>query len=534
MRKLIKKSVAAALSTALLVTLGPVADISIVKAADDYTYLYAGLTWDQYWAAENIYLQSDKAMTDSNSEADAREEMDKGAFDAVSRATTSHGLHRGSYQCDATIYGEDGSEFNVSHWSADGKTLYLTDGTEVSYSKGTITKTDGTQTKLKEYKVTGIKYVPVAVKTSELVDFKKVYKVVENEGELVGGYSEVNLSSYDLKANVTADTNGIKTATEQKDGTFKFSARKTGKDSGIKDQTLLKASKIKTEVKAAKGSYGEFLRVDINNADDADTSKGEGYGALGSKMQAVKWTYYGDDAERKTALANFGTKFAADNWMHKVKGIQLGLTDSYRAALPGGTNGTGYWSLTVYALGYEDETVNFEVTKDNIVDTVNITENADTTKLSDLVKDAKGLKESDYTTASWKDFVGELEEAEEELAKPKHYQAMVDEAYNHLSAAIKALVKEEKALNAPASVKVAAKKKSFTVTWKKVNGAKGYQVQYSLTKNFKKAAVKNVTKTTLTVKKLKSGKKYFVRVKAVASDKKLNSGWSAAKPVKVK
>lgn len=55
----------------------------------------------------------------------------------------------------------------------------------------------------------------------------------------------------------------------------------------------------------------------------------------------------------------------------------------------------------------------------------------------------------------------------------------------------------------------------------KVSGAKGYQVQYSLTKNFKKATVKNVTKTTLTVKKLKSGKKYYVRVKAAASDKNL-------------
>ena len=534
MRKLIKKGVAAALSTALLVTLGPVADISTVKAADDYTYLYAGLTWDQYWDAENIYLQSDKAMTDSNTEADARGEMDKGAFDAVSRATTNHGLHRGSYQCDAVIYGEDGSEFNVSHWSADGKTLYLTDGTDVAYAKGTITKADGTQTKLKEYKVTGLKYVPVAVKTSELDDFKKTYTVVENDGELVGGYSEMNLSAYDLKANVTADTNGLKTAKEEKDGTFKFSARKAGKDSGIKEQALAKASKLKVEVKEAKGSYGEFLRVDINNADDADTSKGEGYGALGAKMQAVKWTYYGNDSERKTALANFGTKFAADNWMHKSKGIQLGLTDSYRAALPGGTDGTGYWSLTVYALGYEDETVNFEVTKDNIVDTVNITENADTTKLSGLVEDAKGLKESDYTAASWKDFVGELEEAEEELAKPNHYQAMVDEAYNHLDEAIKALVKVEKALNAPASVKVTAKKKAFTVTWKKVSGAKGYQVQYSLTKNFKKVTVKNVTKTTLTVKKLKSSKKYYVRVKAAASDKKLNSGWSAAKTVKVK
>lgn len=39
-----------------------------------------------------------------------------------------------------------------------GKTLYLTDGTSVSYSKGTITKADGSQTKLKEYKVTGLKY----------------------------------------------------------------------------------------------------------------------------------------------------------------------------------------------------------------------------------------------------------------------------------------------------------------------------------------------------------------------------------------
>ena len=35
--------------------------------------------------------------------------LDKGAFDAVSRATTNHGLHRGSYQCDTVIYGEDGS-----------------------------------------------------------------------------------------------------------------------------------------------------------------------------------------------------------------------------------------------------------------------------------------------------------------------------------------------------------------------------------------------------------------------------------------
>ena len=56
-----------------------------------------------------------------------------------------------------------------------------------------------------------------------------------------------------------------------------------------RDETLAKASKLKTQVQKANGSYGEFLRVDLNNADDADTSKGEGYGALGAKT--VSYTH---------------------------------------------------------------------------------------------------------------------------------------------------------------------------------------------------------------------------------------------------
>ena len=98
-------------------------------------------------------------------------------------------------------------------------------------------------------------------------------------------------------------------------------------------------------------------------------------------MQAAEWTYYGSDSTYTDPLQSYGTKFASDNWMNKAQGIQLGLTDSYRAALPGGTDGTGYWSITVYALGFEDTTVDFEVTEDNIVDTVTTTENADTSKL---------------------------------------------------------------------------------------------------------------------------------------------------------
>ena len=36
--------------------------------------------------------------------------------------------------------------------------------------------------------------------------YKKAYTVVENDGTLVGGYGEVNLRSYNLTADVTANT----------------------------------------------------------------------------------------------------------------------------------------------------------------------------------------------------------------------------------------------------------------------------------------------------------------------------------------
>ena len=59
----------------------------------------------------------------------------------------------------------------------------------------------------------------------------------------------------------------------------------------------------------------------------------------------------------------FGTKFASDNWMHKSMGIQLGLTDSLRCQLPENTNGTGYWKITIYGLGYADYSYNFDKNK---------------------------------------------------------------------------------------------------------------------------------------------------------------------------
>lgn len=429
MRKNIFTKIAAvAAATVLAVTALP-ALVSDTHAADDeYSYVYAGLTWQEYWANEGVYNAGD--VTSSN-EKDTHGEYDKGGFDTVTRATTNHGLHRGSYQCMATIDTEDGKKYELAGWTGDAKNqiMILTDGTQLSYSKGVITNTDGTTSKLSSYEVTGIKYVPVKVKTSDLADFEQHYRVVKNGEKLYGGFGENKLSSYEYTAAVNADTNGIKTVVKNADGTYSFSARQTGSGKSFAEQDISVAANITSTVKDATGSYGEFLRVDIN---------GDGYGALGAMMQAVKWTYYGNDATRTNAVATYGTKFAADNWMHKVMGIQLGLTDSARCQLPAGYDGTGYWSLTVYALGYTDTTIDFEATDANIVKVKAPV--SDTSKLSAAIAAADALNEADYTAESWAAMKLEYEEAVDALAVAE-YQADVDEATEHLTAAINALVK---------------------------------------------------------------------------------------------
>ncbi len=400
---------------------------SQVDLSTGYTFVYAGLNWNEYWASEGVYASGDATSSD---EKDSHSELDKGAFDTVTRATANHGLHRGSYQCIATVYDDNGDKYELAGWTSDGKNMILTDGSQVAFSRGTITKTDGTTVAMDYYEVSGIKYVPVAVKNEDYEAFCKAYKVAKNDSTILGGYGENQLKAYSETAKVTASTNGLKVATKNSDGSFTFSARQTGTDSGIEGQAQKKATDITVTVKDASGSYGEFLRVDIN---------GNGYGDLGANMQTVRWDYYGSDSTRSKVLASYGTKFAADNWMHKSMGIQLGLTDSLRCKLPTGTDGTGYWTLTVYALGYEDTVINFEATDKNIVKPAD--EDVDTTALEATIKEAEALKEADYSTDSWNAMQLELQEAKDEIAKDKKTQASIDEANTHLTAAIKALEK---------------------------------------------------------------------------------------------
>lgn len=420
-------------------------DIADVKVLDKNSYVYAGLTWGEYWSQESVTAAGNVSGSD---EKDSHNESDTGAFDAVTRATTNHGLHRGSYQCMATIYTTEGNAYQLSYWKsstepvlADGTVAIWTPADRKTGTPASIQVNGGAKESLDHYAVTGIKYVPVQVKAEDYADFAAKYPVVKNGETLVGGFSENNLKAYRETANVTVNTNGLKTVTKNEDGSFSFSARKTGTESGIQGTDLKVATGIKPEVKTASGSYGEFLRVDLNG----------NYGGLGAAMQAVKWDYYGNG---NTVLATYGTKFAADNWMHKMMGIQLGLTHSVRCQLPAGTDGTGHWKLTVYALGYQDYTFEFDATATNIV-TPTDPSTIDTTALKAALEKVKALNKGDYTEESWKKVEDEATETQEMLKEIEaaikdkttvaFSQAAVDEQVNeHLTAAINGLVKKEK------------------------------------------------------------------------------------------
>ena len=91
------------------------------------------------------------------------------------------------------------------------------------------------------------------------------------------------------------------------------------------------------------------------------------------------------------------------------------------------------------------------------------------------------------------------------------------------------------------AVSVKGKKNGFKITWKKVSGVKGYQIKYSTNKYFFESLTrsKNVKKaktTSATVKDLRKGKTYFVKVRTykIVKGKKVYSNWSKVKTVTAK
>ncbi|MCC8044360.1 MAG: InlB B-repeat-containing protein, partial [Clostridiales bacterium] len=98
----------------------------------------------------------------------------------------------------------------------------------------------------------------------------------------------------------------------------------------------------------------------------------------------------------------------------------------------------------------------------------------------------------------------------------------------------------------PAKMKISSVKSPsagwVTIQWTKDSKASGYQVQISTSKKFPSASrtsttIENYKTTKLTKKKLTSGKKYYVRIRAykiASSGKKIYGAWSTVKSITVK
>ena len=86
----------------------------------------------------------------------------------------------------------------------------------------------------------------------------------------------------------------------------------------------------------------------------------------------------------------------------------------------------------------------------------------------------------------------------------------------------------------------ATKKRTLKVIWKKVSGARGYEIKLAtnrkFTKNKRTVNKKSGLATNKTIKKLISGKKYFVKIRAytIVKGKKQYSKWSKIKSTKIK
>ncbi|MBR6568316.1 MAG: fibronectin type III domain-containing protein [Clostridia bacterium] len=91
------------------------------------------------------------------------------------------------------------------------------------------------------------------------------------------------------------------------------------------------------------------------------------------------------------------------------------------------------------------------------------------------------------------------------------------------------------------SVTLKAEKNQLTIRWKTVSDVKGYQLMYSTSEKFTKKATKTLTVTKAktkktTIKNLKKGKKYYVKVRAykTVGTKKIYGAFSSVKTVKIR
>ncbi|MBE6747565.1 MAG: leucine-rich repeat domain-containing protein, partial [Ruminococcaceae bacterium] len=151
-----------------------------------------------------------------------------------------------------------------------------------------------------------------------------------------------------------------------------------------------------------------------------------------------------------------------------------------------------------------------------------------------------GKKWTKLTTTSKTSYTVKKDGKKKYLKADKEYQFRVRAVVDDIKGKYSSTLKVETIPATTSKLTLKAGSKQLTATWKSVSDISGYEVQYSTSKKFTKKTTKTVnakkSSKKTTIKKLKKGKKYFVRIRTykTVDGKKIYSGWSTVKNVKVK
>ena len=319
-----------ALTLSGLLAAGMMAGCAPAETETSYVYGTARLTWAQFWEGEGVTYGKGLDFDALSENLDSEGVADLGGYDAVSRATSKHGVHRGSAHYVNLLHAVDGDGKEVSVYLHD-----LTDGDTVGdmFGVGSVfyglpdgsyslaEQAGATAYTITGVEVTGYREWPVKVPESQAEAAAAAIGFVADESitEATGRLKTVRVTRKGVEVSAAADSAG---APVEFDGEVTVSY---------------------------DDKYGDYLFVQLSGCPED----------WGRNLLGARYDYFGDidpNADLTAEpIATYGTKYAADTWW-KANGalLQFGMNTSHRH---GGTEQYGYWQITIMADGFEDYTV---------------------------------------------------------------------------------------------------------------------------------------------------------------------------------
>ncbi len=109
-------------------------DIADVKVLDKNSYVYAGLTWGEYWSQENVTAAGNVSGSD---EKDSHNESDTGAFDCSNKSYQQiMAFIEEAISAWQTIYTTEGNAYQLSLLGRAVQNTVLTDGNSCNLDTG--------------------------------------------------------------------------------------------------------------------------------------------------------------------------------------------------------------------------------------------------------------------------------------------------------------------------------------------------------------------------------------------------------------